>query len=170
MFSLQASPESDGEKDRKGRDKDKDKENDKSRGKNRSESKQKSPKRKAPKEEVRLHLNSWISCLVFDFSLSQKSRLAGWLLFVSLSGRMGHVRQWTEWRRAGEEEKNSFGAVRCTLDVVCLCPSTSRCKTCIPRNVWMIIHAVHWCCAWTTLISLQRTRSLIIGNHLHLSL
>lgn len=59
LFSFQASPESDGEKDRKGRDKDKDKENDKSRGKNRSESKQKSPKRKAPKEEVRLHFSDF---------------------------------------------------------------------------------------------------------------
>uniref|UniRef100_A0AAR2LDY3 Pre-mRNA-processing factor 40 homolog A n=1 Tax=Pygocentrus nattereri TaxID=42514 RepID=A0AAR2LDY3_PYGNA len=51
LFTLQASPESDGEKDRKIRDKDKDKENDKSRGKTRGESKQKSPKRKPAKEE-----------------------------------------------------------------------------------------------------------------------
>uniref|UniRef100_A0A8C2IDC7 Pre-mRNA-processing factor 40 homolog A n=1 Tax=Cyprinus carpio TaxID=7962 RepID=A0A8C2IDC7_CYPCA len=46
-----ASPESEGEKERKGREKEKDKENDKSRGKSRGESKQKSPKRKSTKEE-----------------------------------------------------------------------------------------------------------------------
>uniref|UniRef100_A0A8B9LHP9 Pre-mRNA-processing factor 40 homolog A n=1 Tax=Astyanax mexicanus TaxID=7994 RepID=A0A8B9LHP9_ASTMX len=51
LSTLQASPESDGEKDRKGREKDKDKENDKSRGRTRGESKQKSPKRKPAKEE-----------------------------------------------------------------------------------------------------------------------
>lgn len=53
LIILQASPESDGEKERKGREKEKDKENDKSRGKTRGESKQKSPKRKSAKEEVR---------------------------------------------------------------------------------------------------------------------
>uniref|UniRef100_A0A671QKY9 Pre-mRNA-processing factor 40 homolog B n=1 Tax=Sinocyclocheilus anshuiensis TaxID=1608454 RepID=A0A671QKY9_9TELE len=51
FFFLQASPESEGEKERKGREKEKDKENDKSRGKSRGESKQKSPKRKSTKEE-----------------------------------------------------------------------------------------------------------------------
>ena len=41
---------------------------------------------------------------------------------VLCSGRLGYVRQWAEWRRAGEKEKNFTGTAGCTLMMALLQP------------------------------------------------
>lgn len=89
--------------------------------------------------------------------------------FLSLSGRMGHVRQWTKWGRAGEEKKNSFGAVRCTVDVLCLCPSTSRRKACIPHKVYTITHRTPTMCLDNPSVSVEDVLA-VIRDLLHLLL
>lgn len=61
---------------------------------------------------------------------------------VLWSGRLGYVRQWAEWRRAGEKEKNFTGTAGCTLMITrllsfyCIC---TLLQTCIPLRAHLTV-------------------------------
>ncbi len=77
---------------------------------------------------------------LYQSSFSRHCLCHYWAFVFSVwwSGRLGYIRQWAEWRRAGEEEKNFTGTAGCTLMITLLllfyCIRTPR-QTCIPLPV-----------------------------------